>query len=202
MGPGFDFFLSASRGECAQVLHNVLLLTQLSGAGANVGPSVTVLDAQTGPTTWSDPTPAEGATTVTSLVEAESILQSPYTLAGIGGVILAILAAVLLLVLLVHTHTSGRRRSPRPTGQTGRPTAQEDAQAILREWKKSEKASPVPPSPAKGSADARLWDELVESAQVTQAARGSSAGAESAHAGSEVKRTRSVLRRLSKSHSA
>ncbi|MFH0916895.1 MAG: S-layer homology domain-containing protein [bacterium] len=186
MGPSFDFFQSASRGECAQVLHNLRLLTQPSSAGATASPSVTLPAAQAGATTWSDPGPVGGATTVTSLVGSGRIFQSPYALTGICVVVLATFAAVLLVVRRAR---SAQSQNPHPASTTSQSTTQEDAQAILRDWEK-QNASPAPLPLPRGRADVKLWDELADSAQKAQAAKDPSAGVPLAPVGSDVERAR------------
>ena len=159
MGPSFDFFQSASRGECAQVLHNLLLRTQPKNTGPILNPSGTLPAAQAGANIWAHPgpagptpdfrqyqtfsgsRPAVGAATLTSLPGVERILRNPYAITGICVVVLVALAAVLLVVRRAR---SARRQSPHPTTPTGQSTTQADAHALLREWTE-EKAAPLLP---------------------------------------------------------
>ena len=174
MGPSFDFLHSASRGECAQVLHNLLLLTQPKNAGTNLSPAGRPAVAPPNANTSNDPGLANVTATLGSLHEVERILRNPYVITGICAILVA-LGAVLLVVRRAR---SARRQSQDSAGPITPSATQEDVQTLLREWR--QKKRPISPWPemenrspsaddallhAKGSADVTLWNELVESAE-------------------------------------
>jgi hypothetical protein len=226
MGPSFDFFESASRGECAQVLYNVPLLTQPEDAGVTLGSSVTLPAAQTGANTWTYPSPAGptlglrqyqtlsgsrpgvGVAAFGSPPGLGRILRNPYAVTGICVAVLVALAAATFVVRRVR---STRGRSPHPVRPTSQITSHENARALLRKWTEEKTlpssphglgnrtiiansapplASPAPLRLAASSADTKLWNDLVESAQKAPAARALSADAGFAHVGSEDDRAR------------
>ena len=159
MGPGFDFLQNASRGECAQVLRNLLLLTQPKSAGTTLSPSGALPVAQVDAGIWAHPSPAGlapgllqyqtfsgglsagAAAAQGGLLRVQRILSNPYAITGICVVVLAVLAVV---VLVVGRSRSARRQSPNPARPIGRSTAQEDAQALLDTWAKEKAVPPLP----------------------------------------------------------
>ena len=174
MGPSFDFFQSASRGECAQVLHNLLLLTQPANTASTLSPPTTLGATPANANTSNDSGLASGAGALGSLHAVERILRNPYVITGICVVLVA-LGAVLLVVRRAR---SARGQSQHPTGPIAPSATQEDVQTLLREWQeKKPLISPWPemenrsPSAnnallhARGSADVTLWNELVKSAE-------------------------------------
>ena len=123
--------------------------------------------------------------------------------------ICAFLAALVAGLLVFRRAASARGLSPSAAGSTGQSAYRDDAQTLLREWEKenavraipratgnrtsgADDALPAASSPhlalGGGSADVRLWNELVESAQNAQAARGQPADATHGHEGSDVGR--------------
>ncbi len=155
MGPSFDFLHSASRGECAQLLANLLLVTQ-PNAGTTLGPSGTLPAAPADADSWAHPSPAGpapdllhyqtfsgslpagAAATQGDLLGAERILRNPYVLTVICVVVLAALAAVFLVV---RRSTSAQGQSPHPARPASESATQEDAWALFDTWAK-EKAVP------------------------------------------------------------
>ena len=188
MGPNFDFFQSASRGECAQVLHNLLLLTQPPNTTSTLRQPAAIGAAQAGADASSAPGPSNGASTLGSLSGEERILQNPYVITG-----LCVFVALIAALLVFRRARSARRQSPPPARLTGQTTTREDARVLLRKWAE-EKAVLLPPRklenrtagaddapplaartplhPASESADTRLWNELVECAGETPPAKG------------------------------
>ncbi len=174
MGPSFDFFQSASRGECAQVLHNLLLLTQPANTRSTLSPPATLGAAPANANTSNDPGLANGTARRGSLHGVERIFRNPYVITGICVVLLA-LGAVLIVVRRARSARGQRQDS---TGPIAPSATQEDVQTLLREWReKKPLISPWPemenrnPSSddallhARGSADVTLWNELVKLAE-------------------------------------
>jgi hypothetical protein len=159
MGPGFDFFQNASRGDCAQVLHNLLLLTQPKNAGTTLRPSAALPTAQVDAGIWAHPSPAGlapdllqyqtfsgglsggAAATQGGLLRVQRILRNPYAITGICVVVLAALAAVFLVV---GRSRSARRQSPHPARPFSESATQEDAQALFDTWAKEKAVPPLP----------------------------------------------------------
>ena len=172
MGPGFDFFQNATRGECAQVLHDLLLRTQPENAGTTLGPSQTLPAAQASATTEIQLRPTEGTAASESPRGVERVFPSAYL---ITGICLGVLVAA-GTILLVRRARSARGRSARPTGLTRQPIAPEDAMALLRHWEAEKMASPPPPVLTMGCDVAALWGEPTEPTPGAQPGKGSSTG--------------------------
>jgi hypothetical protein len=146
---------------------------------------------------------------VRSLLAVQEILANPYVIVAIGAVVLLVVGTFILRIRKPGiakgaTVRTGRRR---PASRMREAKAREDAQALLRQWAKPRAVLPVSPkpddrpicarptvhpaSPPIGEQErTRRWNEVVEPAQETQAARGVSKGGTSSHLGSKFERAR------------
>jgi len=185
MGPAFDLLAAASRGECAQVLHNLLVREQSGETASTADAAVTIPSGDTPPgaatiaaTTASDTTAAEtpppaAATATADSAEADRGLWSPYTLAGIC---VAIIAVLVVVWILVRRAGRARTKSLPPPFPGSAQTAAADVAVILREWGADRNGFSAPLSPAADPESAKVWDEMMESAERTRAAQGSPSG--------------------------
>jgi hypothetical protein len=176
---GSDFFLRASRAECAQVLYNMPLRVATASTTTTIT-TASPTSSETVPTTQSgvDTSVGPGSSSETSApggsTGGEGGFPTTYLVVGICIAVLIALAAVFLVV----------RRGRRVAGPGLAPAEAADApplgeefqqefEALLRTFADVEKTLPALPA---GVEDEDLWDELREPSRNAEPGEGPPVG--------------------------
>jgi hypothetical protein len=161
MGPNFDFFQNASRGECAQVLHNILQIPRPTTTSTSLTPSVTGQTGQTTMTTSAQPSPSTEPSLGEGSAGPERTSSAAYLVVGLCAVVLV----ALVVILLTRRAPYGlwrRRAAPNPTGRaTAETDLQEELQVFLGDWPEAQEPLLVAPAANEESDGADVWGELA-----------------------------------------